>query len=73
MYFYTEGECITNTESAMTQPTSFAREESDKVIYLQNGCPAILARQKQLENSIIAGYGHSDQYIFWDYINAIQF
>ncbi|EFO17114.1 hypothetical protein LOAG_11387 [Loa loa] len=50
MYFYTEGECITNTESAMTQPTSFAREENDKVIYIQNGCPAILARQRQLEN-----------------------
>ncbi|VBB33797.1 unnamed protein product [Acanthocheilonema viteae] len=54
MYFYTEGECITNTESAMTQPTSFAREESDKVIYIQNGCPAILARQKELENSTAA-------------------
>uniref|UniRef100_A0AAF5PUW2 Apple domain-containing protein n=4 Tax=Wuchereria bancrofti TaxID=6293 RepID=A0AAF5PUW2_WUCBA len=54
MYFYAEGECITNTESAMTQPTSFAREENDKVIYIQNGCPAILARQKQLENSTIA-------------------
>ncbi|VIO85824.1 PAN domain containing protein [Brugia malayi] len=54
MYFYAEGECITNTESAMTQPASFAREENDKVIYIQNGCPAILARQKQLENSAIA-------------------
>ncbi|OZC10772.1 PAN domain protein [Onchocerca flexuosa] len=51
MYFYMEGECITNTESAMTQPASFAREESDKVIYIQNGCPAVLVRQKQLENS----------------------
>lgn len=60
MYFYTEGECITNTESAMTQPTSFAREESDKVVYIQNGCPAILARQRQLGNTT-AGYDDSEQ------------
>ncbi|VDM92362.1 unnamed protein product [Litomosoides sigmodontis] len=61
MYFYTEGECITNTESAMTQPTSFAREESDKVIYIQNGCPAILARQRQLEKITTADHQHSEQ------------
>ncbi|KAM3727133.1 Uncharacterized protein ACO02O_03817 [Dirofilaria immitis] len=52
MYFYMEGECITNTESAMTQPISFAREENDKVIYIQNGCPTILAQQKLLEKSV---------------------
>lgn len=55
MYFYKEGECITNTESAITQPTSFAREESDKVIYIQNGCPAVLAQQKLLESSTTPG------------------
>ncbi|CAG9536973.1 unnamed protein product [Cercopithifilaria johnstoni] len=54
MYFYTESACITNTESAMTQPTSFTREENDNVIYIQNDCPTILARQKQLENSTTA-------------------
>lgn len=56
MYFYKEGECITNTESAITQPTSFAREESDKVIYIQNGCPAVLAQQKLLESSTTPGF-----------------
>ncbi|VDM97328.1 unnamed protein product [Thelazia callipaeda] len=55
MYFYAEGECITNTESAMTQPNSYAREESDKVIYIQNGCPAVLARQKQLGSLVSSG------------------
>uniref|UniRef100_A0A915PC90 Apple domain-containing protein n=1 Tax=Setaria digitata TaxID=48799 RepID=A0A915PC90_9BILA len=57
MYFYTEGECITNTESAMTQPTSFAREKNDKVIYIQNGCPAAIAWQKQLENPTAQAMG----------------
>lgn len=40
MYFYEEGECITNTESALSRPASFAREDTEKVIYFQNGCLA---------------------------------
>lgn len=38
MYFYEEGECITNTESALTKPSAFAKEENEKVVYFQNGC-----------------------------------
>ncbi|CAJ0608718.1 unnamed protein product [Cylicocyclus nassatus] len=38
MYFYEEGECITNTESALSKPSSFAKEENEKVVYFQNGC-----------------------------------
>ncbi|VDM74711.1 unnamed protein product [Strongylus vulgaris] len=38
MYFYEEGECITNTESALSKPSAFAREENEKVVYFQNGC-----------------------------------
>ena len=38
MYFYEEGECITNTENALTKPTAFTKEETEKVIYFQNGC-----------------------------------
>nr|pir protein C52B11.1 [imported] - Caenorhabditis elegans [Caenorhabditis elegans] len=38
MYFYEDGECITNKESAMTKPAGFTKEENDKVIYFQNGC-----------------------------------
>ncbi|ETN70668.1 PAN domain protein [Necator americanus] len=30
MYFYEEGECITNTESALSKPNSFAKEENEK-------------------------------------------
>uniref|UniRef100_A0A915BBB7 Apple domain-containing protein n=1 Tax=Parascaris univalens TaxID=6257 RepID=A0A915BBB7_PARUN len=49
MYFYEEGECITNTESALTKPSSFAREESDRVIYFHSGCNIVLERQKLLD------------------------
>lgn len=38
MYFYEDGECITNKESALTKPAGFTKEENDKVIYFQNGC-----------------------------------
>uniref|UniRef100_A0A8R1DJU5 Apple domain-containing protein n=1 Tax=Caenorhabditis japonica TaxID=281687 RepID=A0A8R1DJU5_CAEJA len=38
MYFYEDGECITNKESALTKPSGFTKEENDKVIYFQNGC-----------------------------------
>ncbi|GMT36021.1 hypothetical protein PFISCL1PPCAC_27318, partial [Pristionchus fissidentatus] len=48
MYFYEEGECITNTESALSRPASFAREDTEKVIYFQNGC---LARSAFVESS----------------------
>lgn len=51
MYFYEEGECITNTESALSRPSSFAREESDKVIYIQNGCTVVLEKQKLLDKA----------------------
>ncbi|KAE9414128.1 hypothetical protein Angca_002505 [Angiostrongylus cantonensis] len=37
MYFYEEGECITNSESALSKPSSFAKEENEKVVYFQNG------------------------------------
>uniref|UniRef100_A0A158R0D4 PAN domain protein n=1 Tax=Nippostrongylus brasiliensis TaxID=27835 RepID=A0A158R0D4_NIPBR len=40
MYFYEEGECITNTESALSKPSAFAKEENEKVVYFQNGCLA---------------------------------
>ncbi|VDM41131.1 unnamed protein product [Toxocara canis] len=51
MYFYEEGECITNTESALSKPSSFAREESDKVIYFQNGCNIVLEKQKLFDTA----------------------
>ncbi|CAI5456785.1 unnamed protein product [Caenorhabditis angaria] len=38
MYFYEDGECITNKESALTKPAAFSKEENDKVVYFQNGC-----------------------------------
>lgn len=38
MYFYQDGECITNKESALSKPTGFTKEEEDRVIYFQNGC-----------------------------------
>ncbi|VDN59329.1 unnamed protein product [Dracunculus medinensis] len=49
MYFYEEGECITNIESASTQPNSFAKEENDKVIYFQNGCTESMKFQRKYE------------------------
>ncbi|PIO71697.1 hypothetical protein TELCIR_06397 [Teladorsagia circumcincta] len=45
MYFYEEGECITNTESALSKPSAFAKEENEKVVYFQNGCLAKLQTQ----------------------------
>ncbi|CAI2355563.1 unnamed protein product [Caenorhabditis sp. 36 PRJEB53466] len=45
MYFYEDGECITNKESALTKPSGFTKEESDRVIYFQNGCDASGARK----------------------------
>ncbi|KAH7711190.1 protein C52B11.1 [Aphelenchoides avenae] len=39
MYFYEEGECITNIASANEHPEDFAQpEDGDKVIFMQNGC-----------------------------------
>jgi hypothetical protein len=39
MYFYEEGECITNVESAITAPDDFQRpDDEDKVIFFHNGC-----------------------------------
>lgn len=39
MYFYEEGECITNSESALTKPDDFMRiEDDDKVVFIHNGC-----------------------------------
>lgn len=39
MYFYEEGECITNIESAMTKPEDFGHpDDGDRVVYFQNGC-----------------------------------
>lgn len=39
MYFYEEGECILNTESAISQPDDFMKlEDDDKVIFFHNGC-----------------------------------
>uniref|UniRef100_A0A914WD04 Apple domain-containing protein n=1 Tax=Plectus sambesii TaxID=2011161 RepID=A0A914WD04_9BILA len=38
MFFYEEGECITNTESAESMPEVFAKEEVDKVVYFENAC-----------------------------------
>ncbi|KAK6008998.1 PAN domain protein [Ostertagia ostertagi] len=46
MYFYEEGECITNTESALSKPSAFAKEENEKVVYFQNGCLAKLQTQE---------------------------
>ncbi|CAB3401097.1 unnamed protein product [Caenorhabditis bovis] len=38
MFFYEDGECITNKESALSKPMAFTKEENDKVVYFQNGC-----------------------------------
>ncbi|KAL3111565.1 hypothetical protein niasHT_012538 [Heterodera trifolii] len=39
MYFFEEGECITNVESATTAPSDFQRpEDDDKVVLIENGC-----------------------------------
>jgi hypothetical protein len=39
MYFWEEGECITNVESAITAPDDFQRpDDDDKVIFFHNGC-----------------------------------
>lgn len=38
MFYYEEGECITNTESAESMPEVFAKEEIDKVVYFENAC-----------------------------------
>ncbi|PAV71664.1 hypothetical protein WR25_26575 [Diploscapter pachys] len=43
MYFYEEGECITNSESAMTKPSSFSKDDTEKVIYFENSCYLALA------------------------------
>jgi hypothetical protein len=51
MYFYNEGECITNSESALTKADAFAREETDKVIYIQNGCVQQMEQQAQAGQS----------------------
>ncbi|EPB80578.1 PAN domain protein [Ancylostoma ceylanicum] len=51
MYFYEEGECITNTESALSKPSSFAKEENEKVVYFQNGCLTKLQSQETTTTS----------------------
>lgn len=39
MYFYDEGECITNVESGQTSPEDFGSpDDGDKVVYFSNGC-----------------------------------
>uniref|UniRef100_A0A914Y5L4 Apple domain-containing protein n=1 Tax=Panagrolaimus superbus TaxID=310955 RepID=A0A914Y5L4_9BILA len=39
MYFYEEGECITNVESGQTVPEDFGSpDDGDKVVYFNNGC-----------------------------------
>lgn len=39
MYFYEEGECITNLESAITRPDDFQKpDDEDKVVFFHNGC-----------------------------------
>ncbi|KJH42352.1 hypothetical protein DICVIV_11663 [Dictyocaulus viviparus] len=51
MYFYEEGECITNTESALSKPNSFTREENEKVVYFQNGCLTKIQKQSIVLNT----------------------
>ncbi|MFH4975590.1 hypothetical protein AB6A40_002299 [Gnathostoma spinigerum] len=53
MYFYEEGECITNTESASTKPAAYGNEESDKVIYVENGCLKVSTTQNSLEKDTL--------------------
>ena len=36
MYFYEEGECITNSESAMTKPSSFSKDDTEKYVNFQS-------------------------------------
>ncbi|CAD6199415.1 unnamed protein product [Caenorhabditis auriculariae] len=38
MFFYEDKECITNSESAITKPSAFTKEDIDRVVYFQNGC-----------------------------------
>ena len=39
MYFYDEGECITNVESGQSVPEDFGSpDDGDKVVYFSNGC-----------------------------------
>uniref|UniRef100_A0A7E4ZUZ3 Apple domain-containing protein n=1 Tax=Panagrellus redivivus TaxID=6233 RepID=A0A7E4ZUZ3_PANRE len=49
MYFYEEGECITNVESAISKPEDFGPpEDGDRVIYIANGClPKIVEEKKK--------------------------
>ena len=42
MYFYEEGECITNVESGQNAPEDFGTpDDGDKVVYFSNGCVQI--------------------------------
>ncbi|VDO23795.1 unnamed protein product [Haemonchus placei] len=54
MYFYEEGECITNTESALSKPSAFAKEENEKVVYFQNGCLTKLQTQESVTEAVEA-------------------
>uniref|UniRef100_A0A7I4Z5R7 Apple domain-containing protein n=1 Tax=Haemonchus contortus TaxID=6289 RepID=A0A7I4Z5R7_HAECO len=54
MYFYEEGECITNTESALSKPSAFAKEENEKVVYFQNGCLTKLQTQESVTDAVEA-------------------
>jgi hypothetical protein len=38
MYFYVEGECITNSANSKEEPQVFVPEQKDKVVYFENGC-----------------------------------
>lgn len=52
MYFYDEGECITNTESAKNVPQVFVKEEKDKVIYFENACIEAEENQGKIQNTM---------------------
>uniref|UniRef100_A0A915MKA5 Apple domain-containing protein n=1 Tax=Meloidogyne javanica TaxID=6303 RepID=A0A915MKA5_MELJA len=53
MYFYEEGECITNTESAITAPDDFQPPEEDdqKVVFFHNACSKGNDHQLELAQS----------------------
>lgn len=52
MYFYEEGECITNLESAITRPDDFMKpDDEDKVIFFHNGCVQHVAAVETSESN----------------------
>ncbi|CAI4223955.1 unnamed protein product [Auanema sp. JU1783] len=54
MYFYEEKECIINTETALSYPDSFRKEENDKVIYFQNSCTDNVRQEESFNGQIDA-------------------